>query len=252
MIDPGSVYGLTAGEDAPVNVADRLENKIDHLSTQQDKVEGYIEDIETLDNDVTRPEAADVGTWIDIEANRLTQYELNLKQIIEATEDLVEKCRSDPAAGSIGYHYWFLLNIYIDDIQDEIDSLQSDVSRATVTKIKNAVELFDDLYTRIQDSDAIPMYFDSRESLLGKLEEFGDEVFDLEGQHGATSLSIPEDYDDLSELNSEFQSVEWQLTELNRDMTTIEEQSESVRKEFQKTKSAVMDLLRREKVAMNE
>jgi len=246
------LYGLTAGEDAPVDVADRLENKIDHLSTQQDKVEGYIEDVETLDDDVTRPEAVDIGTWIDIEADRLSQYKLNLKQIIEATEDLVEKCRSDPAAGPIGYHYWFLLDIYIDDIQDEIDSLQSDVSRATVTKIKNAVELFDNLYTRIQDSDAIPMYFDSRESLLGQLEEFGDEVFDLEGQHGATSLSIPEDYDDLSELNGEFQSIERQLTELNRDMTTIEEQSASVRKEFQETKSAVMDLLRREEVAMNE
>ena len=246
------LYGLTTGEDAPVDVANRLENKISELSSQLQKIENHIEDVNTLDDDVSPPEEADVGTWIDIDANRLTQYELNINQIIEATEDLVEKCRSDPAAGAIGYHYWFLLDIYIDDIQDEIDSLQNDVSRAHVTKIKNAVELFDDLYTRIQDSDAIPMHFDSPESLLGQLEDYGDEVFDLEGKHGATSLSIPEDYDDLTQLNGEFQPVERQLNELNQDMTTIENQSESIRVDFQETKSEVTDLLEPEEVVPNE
>lgn len=97
------------------------------------------------------------------------------------------------------------------------------------------------------------MYFDSRESLLGQLEDYGDEIFDLEGQYGATSLSIPVDYDDLSQLNGEFQPVEQQLSELNRSMDTIEDQSDSVQTEFRKAKSAVIDLMRREEeVVMNE
>lgn len=244
--------GLTAGEDAEIDIADRLDNKIDDLSTQRKQVEGYIEDIETLDNDTTRPDVANVGTWIDIEANRLDQYKQNLEKIIEAAKDLVAKCQSDQIAGPIGYHYWSLLNIYIDDIQDEIDNLHTNINRATVTNIRNAIEIFDDVYIRIQDSDAIPMYFDSRESLLGQLEEFGDKIFDLEGQHGATSLSIPEDYDDLSELNHELQSAERQLTKLNNNMITIQEQSESIREEFQEAKSVATSLLRREEVIMNE
>ncbi|MFC6734760.1 hypothetical protein [Halolamina salina] len=246
------IRGLTTGSDPAIDVPQRLENITDNLRDQKETVEGYIEQVESLDERVTPPESVSVGTWIEITAARLEQYKTNLKEVINGVTDLIDKCQVDSTAAPIGYHYWFLLQIYLDDISDQIEDLQSEISRASVSDIDEAVQLFDQVYSRAEHSGTVSMHFSSRESLLKRLEDYGNDVFDLESHLGATSLSIPEDREDLSELNGSVETHKQYLTQLNNDLKMIEDESDVVAEELEQTKRALVDLLEPEEVTIND
>jgi hypothetical protein len=246
------IRGLTTGPNPAIDVPQRLENIVDELRDLKDTVEGYIEQVETLDEKVTPPETISVGTWIDISATRLEQYRMNLKQIISGVTDLIDKCNADSTAAPIGYHYWFLLQIYRDDISDQIKDLQSEISLASVSDIDEAVQLFERVYSIAKSSEAVSMHFSSRESLLKRLEDYGNDVFDLESHLGATSLSIPEDRQDLSDLNNRIEAHKRHLTKLNNGLKTIEAESDAVADELEQTKKALTSLLEPVEVTMND
>ena len=246
------VRGLTTGPDPAIDVAKRLENTITDLQSLKNTVDDHIEEVETLDDMVSSPESVPVGTWIDIKSNRLQQFRTNLKEIITGVTDLIDKCRADSTAAPIGYHYWFLLSIYKNDISDQLEDIQSDISQSSVNHLADAVQLFDQVYSTAAESEAVQMHFSSRESLLKRLEDYGNDVFNLEKELGATSLSIPEDREDLAELNSQAKEKRNHLSGLKNDLEEIERQSDALQDELEQTKAALDELLAPSEVALND
>lgn len=246
------ICGLTTGPDPDIDVASRLEAVISDLKQEKETIGGYIEDIEWLDETLSPPDCADVGSWIQIKANRLDQYESNLNSIINGAQDLKEKCEADSAAAPIGYHYWFLLKIYQQDISDEIDDLQSDVNQANIGEIEDAIALFEHVYNSVEESEAIEMHFRSREALLSKLEDYGNTVFALEDTLGRTSLSIPEDRDELADLNEAVGTHTRHLTQLQQDIESIESKSTTIWSGVDDTKTKLRELFERSEVVANE
>lgn len=237
------IRGVTTGGDPPVEVDKRLQNVIDRLERKKDVVETFIEQVETVEKDLTPPESMSVGTWIDVNASRLEDYRQNIEAVIDGTNDLIEKCRADSAAAPIGYHYNFLLEEYIDDIGEEIDSYQSDIQAASVGSIADAKNLFDAIYEDMKTADAVPLHFDSRESLLAEFEALGEEIFDLERHHGATAISLPEDQEDLRELDDTVGSHIESLSRLQNALRTIEQESETLQTEFETAQQEAERLL---------
>lgn len=246
------ICGLTTGSDPDIDVAARLKTVIADLKREKETVGEYIEDMEQLNETLSPPDCADVGSWIQIEANRLNQYESNLNSIINRAQDLKEKCEADSTAAPIGYHYWFLLKIYQEDISDKIDDLQSDVNQADVAEIEDAIALFEHVYDSAEESEAIGMHFSSREALLSRLKDYGNTVFALEEELGATSLSIPEDQEKLANLNEAVGTHTRDLSQLQQDLESIESQSKTIRSGVDDTKVKLRQLFERSEVVANE
>lgn len=237
------VRGVTTGSDPSVEVDKRLENVIDRLERKKDVVETFIEQVQTVEADLEPPESANIGTWIDVNASRLEDYQQNISTVIEGVEDLIEKCRADSEAAPMGYHYHFLLDEYIEDIGEEVDNYQSDIQAASVSNIADAKNLFDAIYEEIETADAVPLHFDTRESLLAEFEAFGEEIFDLERHHGATAISLPEDQDDLRQLDDTVGSYIESLSRFQEALGTIERESQTLETEFQTARQETETLL---------
>lgn len=242
------IVGLTKGTHPEIDVAARLQELVGRLEDEKTTLESYIETVESLNSDLTAPESAEVGAWIDIKCDRLQDFRRNLENIIEGTVDLIDKCQSDSSAAPIGYHYWFLIQEYLDDIGESIDDFESDIHSANVNQISDARSLFNSVHEQIRESDAIALHFDSQERLLSRIETLGDDIFNLERHHGGTSISLPEDLEDLRELNDMVEEHIETLHNIDEDLSTIESESESLEAAFNECKAAAEALLTPEKV----
>lgn len=238
------VCGMTKASNPHLDVVARLRQMKTHLESHLSTVSGYIEDVETLDSELHLPERLDDVSPIEINHNRIDQYRSNLEKIISATEDLIEKCDTTPSAGPIGYHYLFLLREYRDDIGDQIHAFESSILAAETTQIQNGRIIFNDLCDNIEHSDAIPRQFESRQDLLDKLEDFGQEIFDLESHHGATAMSIPEDTEALQELNETVGKYNEILNEIQTDLNEIERLTSELEPQFVECKEIIEQLLK--------
>jgi hypothetical protein len=246
------ICGLTKGSNPALDIPARLRQIKSDLKKQLTNIEEYRESIETLNTKLEPPESVDVGTWIDIRSDRLGQYEDNLENITKATDDLIQKCENDPSAGPIGYHYLFLLREYLDDISDQIHGFDSDVSAAEVTEISNARRLFDDVYEKASSSEVIALYFESGDDLCDSIETVGDEVFNLEGHYGATTISLPEDLDDLRALNETIGEYTDTLYQMREDLETIEETAEDLEPQLEQCRKQIAKLLQPAEVTSND
>lgn len=246
------ICGLTKGSNPALDVPARLRQIKGDLEKQLSNVQDYRESIETLNTKLEPPESVDVGTWIDVRSDRLGQYEDNLENITEATDDLIRKCENDPSAGPIGYHYLFLLREYLDDISDQIHGFDSDVSAAEVTEISNACRLFDDVYEKASSSEVLARYFGSGDDLCDSIETFGDEVFNLEAHHGATTISLPEDLDDLRSINDTVGEYTDTIYQMREDLETIEETTEDLEPQLEQCRDQIAKLLQPAEVSSND
>lgn len=240
------ISGLTIGDDPEIDIKARLQNIISDIETEINTIENYKNQVNSRNNQLTPPDSVNVGTWIDIKASRLDQYETNLKQVREGVKDLIEKVESDSSTGPIAYHYWFLLNIYIDDISEQIDDLESQILAANVDEITDAVRLFERVYAMVAEEEFIEIVFDSREDLLDRVEQYGERIFDLESHIGHTELSIPEDNDDLKQLNSKVSDHTQHLSSLERDLESLKSNSEQLEQELEESRETLLSLLTEE------
>lgn len=246
------ICGLTKGSDPALDVPARLRQVKTDIETQLNNVQDYRESIESLNTKLEPPESVNVGTWIKVRSDRLGQYEENLENITEATDDLIRKCENDPSAGPIGYHYLFLLREYLDDISDQIHGFDSDVSAAEVTEISNARRLFDDVYKKANSSETIAPYFESSDHLCDSIETFGEEVFNLEAHHGATTISLPEDSDDLRSLDKTVGEYTDTLYQMRENLETIEETAADLEPQLEQCREQIAELLQPAEVASND
>jgi hypothetical protein len=246
------ICGLTKGSNPALDVPARLRQVKKDLDTQLNNVRDYRESIESLNTKLEPPESVDVGTWIKIRSERLGQYEDNLENISKATDDLIQKCENDPSAGPIGYHYLFLLREYLDDISDQIHGFDSDVSAAEVTEISNARRLFDDVYEKASSSEVIAPYFKSNDDLCDSIESFGEEVFNLEAHYGATTISLPEDLDDLRSLDQTVGEYTDTIYRMRENFEKIEETAKDLEPRLEQCRRQITDLLQPEEVTSND
>ncbi len=238
--------GLTTGENPEIDIKSRLQNLISEIDSELNTIGNYKDKVKNRNDTLTPPDSVNVGTWIDIEASRLGQYETNLTQVRTGVEDLIEKVDSDPSAGPIAYHYWFLVNIYIDDISDQIDDLESQIATATVSDITDAVRLFESVHTTISEKEFIKFVFENRQKVLHQFEDYGNQVFNLESHAGHTELSIPEDNGDLEDLNDIVGEHIKHLSSLENDLETIESNSEALEEELDECRDVLLDLFMNE------
>jgi hypothetical protein len=246
------ICGLTKGSDPPLDVPARLRQVKGQLETQLTTVRDYRKSINSLNKKLESPESVDVGTWIEVRSDRLSQYEDNLKNITESTDDLIQKCENDPSAGPIGYHYLFLLREYFKDISDQIHGFDSDVSAAEVTEISNARRLFNDVYEKASSSEVIAPYFESSDKLCDSIEAFGEEVFNLEAHHGATTVSLPEDLEDLRSLDRTVGEYTDTLYQMRENLKTIEEAAENLEPQLEQCRKQIAELLQPAEVTSND
>lgn len=246
------VRGLVTGSSAEIDVTSLLEGTVSDLESHLGKVESHIESIEAIGDQLAPPEAISVGNWITVTTDRLDQYQENLSDLINGAEDLIKRCETGSEAKPIGYHYWFFLNMYQANTGDNIDGFKSGIDAVSIEHINDARNLFSEAYIKASESEAVPIYFESREKLLSELEKFGDEVFDLKSIIGAESLSLPEDRENLADINEDIGGYVGELKQLNEDLKTIDDQSETVREALEETKAELRQLLTRNEVATNE
>jgi DNA repair exonuclease SbcCD ATPase subunit len=142
--------------------------------------------------------------------------------------------------------------MYEENIRDNIDDFKSDIDAISIEHINDARNLFSEAYKQVQGSNSVPLHFGSKEHLLAELEEFGDDVFNLKSTLGASSLSLPEDREDLQALNDSVRVHIKELQQLNEDLGTIEQQSKAVREALDQTKSELRELLTRKEMNVNE
>lgn len=237
------ISGLTIGDGPEIDIKARLRNIVSEIETEISTIEDYKEQVDSRNNQLTSPDAANVGTWIDIKASQLDDYETNLEKVQDRVEDLIKKVEADSSAGPIGYHYWFLTNIYIDDISEQIDDLESQISAANVDEITDAVRLFESVHAIIAEEEFVEFVFDSREDLLDRVEQYGNRIFDLESHLGYTELSIPEDNDDLDKLNRTVGKHTQHLSSLEQDLRSIRSNSEQLEQELEESREALLNLL---------
>lgn len=243
------ITGLTTGEDPEIDIKSRLRNVISEIDSELATIEDYKDKVANRNETLTPPETVNVGTWIEIKASRLNQYETNLTQVRTGVEDLIEKVDADPSAGPIAYHYWFLIDIYLDDISDQIDDLESRIASVNVSDITDAARLFESIHATVSEKEFVDLVFESRQKVLSQVEKYGNQIFDLESHIGHTELSIPEDNDDLENLNSTVGEHITYLSSLENDLETIEAQSVELENELDESKSVLMDLLERKEKA---
>lgn len=246
------IRGLISGDSPEINVVQSLNYTLEELGSHRTEVETYVESVEAKAEQLTSPESVDVGSWISVSTDRLDLYESNLSNIIAVTKNLIEQCKTRSGFEALGYHYWFFLKEYEPNIRDQIDDFSADIGAISIEHINDARNLFSEAYTMAQDSDAIPMYFKSREQLLAELESLGDEVFDLRTEIGAPSLSLPEDREQLEELNNSVKQHIEDLQQLNSDLKMIDRQSESVRDEIEETRRELRILLTPPELIQND
>lgn len=237
------ITGLTTGENPEIDIKSRLRNVISGINSELATIEDYKDQVANRNDTLTPPDAVNVGTWIDIKASRLDQYETNLTQVRTGVEDLIEKVDAAPSAGPIAYHYWFLLDIYLKDISDQIDDLESQITTATVSDITDAVRLFESVHTIVSEKEFINIAFENRQKVLRQVEDYGDQIFDLESHIGHTELSIPEDNDDLESLNDIVGEHITHLSSLENDLETIEAGSEELEEELDECRNVLISLL---------
>ena len=246
------IRGLVTGSSPDIDVTQNLTQTVDDLEDDLTTIDEHLESIEAKADQLDPPESAPVGNWITITTDRLDQYRDNLSGIIKAAEDLIERCQTGSGSETIGYHYWFFLKLYETNIRDNIDGFKSDIDAISIEHINDARNLYSEAYEQIKDSESIPLHFGSKENLLVELEEFGDEIFDLKSTLGASSLSLPEDRNDLRDLNEDVRIHITELQQLNDDLKTIEQQSETVRETLDETKAQLRELLIRKEMSVNE
>ncbi|WP_226483088.1 hypothetical protein [Natrinema amylolyticum] len=243
------ITGLTTGENPEIDIKSRLRNVISDINSELATIEDYKDQVANRNNTLTSPDTVNVGTWIDIKASRLDQYETNLTQVRTGVEDLIEKVDAAPSAGSIAYHYWFLLDIYLEDISDQIDDLESQIATATVSDITDAVRLFESVHTTISEEEFIDIAFENRQKALGQVEDYGDQIFDLESHIGHTELSIPEDNDDLEKLNNIVGEHITHLSSLESDLETIKAESETLEEELDECRNVLISLFEKKETS---
>lgn len=246
------ICGLTKGSNPALDVPARLRQIKGDIEKQLSNVQDYRESIETVNTKLKPPESADIGTSIDVRSDRLGQYESNLKNITGATDDLIQKCENDPSAGPIGYHYLLLLREYLDDISDQIHAFDSDISAAEVTEISNSRRLFNDVHEKASSSEVLARYFESDDNLCDSIEKFGHEVFNLEAHHGATTISLPEDLDDLRSLSDTVGEHTDTLHQMREDLETIEETAEDLEPQLEQCRNQIANLLQPAEVSSND
>lgn len=246
------IRGLVTGSSPAIDVTQNLTQTVADLEDNLTTIDEYLESIEAKADQLEPPEPVVVGDWITVTTDRLDQHQDNLTRIVNATKDLVERCQTGSGSEPIGYHYWLFLDMYETNIRDNIDDFKSDIDAISIEHINDARNLFSEAYKQVQGSNSVPLHFGSKEHLLAELEEFGDDVFNLKSTLGASSLSLPEDREDLQTLNDSVRVHIKELQQLNEDLRTIEQQSKAVREALDQTKSELRDLLTRKEMNANE
>jgi hypothetical protein len=177
------VSGLVDQETPEIDIVRRLQEIENRVDDQIDTLYQSQNDVRTLDDRFESPKASDVDNWISLDTDQLDEYEENLVTLREGVRDLISKVSSDFSAGSVGYHYWFLLDAYLETLRPEVTDFVSDIPKEEdVASTKKAVRLYDECYYKISNDDFVENVFEDRESLVNLLEQYGRDAFDL-GEH---------------------------------------------------------------------
>lgn len=184
------ISALVDGADAEIDIAARLSTVENMVTEEVETLQECRDEIQAFDDRFNPPASADVGNWVSIDTDELDQYEDNFVALLEGIRDLVSKVSSDPSAGSVGYHYWFLLHAYLETIRPEISDFASEIPPGNVAAIMEAADAFDDCYHQVATDEFIKTAFNDRQQVVTQLEKYGKEAFDLKSHLQSTSLAL--------------------------------------------------------------
>lgn len=187
------VAGLTSGSESAIEMGPRLEELTDDITATHQRVTDCIKRVDALNEQLHPPNSVSVGTWFDIETARLDEFVLNLETLRTGVDDLSKRTEQTTSAGPLAYHYWFLITRYLEVMNRRIDAVESTIANTSLATINETIELYDDLYERLETAPFVAAAFDDREALLAQLEAYGNQVFDLQGHLEQTSVAIPDD-----------------------------------------------------------
>jgi hypothetical protein len=170
----------------------RLEELTDDITATHQRVTDCIKKVDALNEQLHPPNSVSVGTWFDIETARLDEFVLNLETLRTGVDDLSKRTEQTTSAGPLAYHYWFLITRYLEVMNCRIDAVESTIANTSLATINETIELYDDLYERLETAPFVAAAFDDREALLAQLEAYGNQVFDLQGHLEQTSVAIPD------------------------------------------------------------
>jgi len=187
------VAGLTTGTDPAIDIAERLRQVKSDIEAQHRTIDACRERVNEYRKQLRPPSTAAVGTWIDIDADRLDRYAANLDAVKQGVGDLVDAVTTDHSVGPIAYHYWFLLRSYVADMAEQLDGIEAAITASSVEQIVEATEVFDDVYSTVAEAAFIEPVFGDRAAMLDRLESYGDEAFDLEAHLEQTAVAVADD-----------------------------------------------------------
>jgi hypothetical protein len=185
--------GLTSGSDPEIDMGSRLGQVTADLEAAIDTVASCRQRVQTYDSRLEPPEAAAVGSWFEIESERLERYQSNLERLRDGAVDMREKVEADPAAGPIAYHYWFLLGLYLDDLTGQLERIDSTIDESLVADITDAVALFDEVHSTLESAPYVAFAFEDSETVVQQFEEYGDRIFDFREKLTRMSVATSDD-----------------------------------------------------------
>jgi len=257
------VAGLTTGADPAIDVADRLRAVGREIESQHRTIEDCRDRVNEYRQQLQPPSSAAVGTWIEIDTERLDRYAANLDGLKRGVDDLIDAVTADHSVGPIAYHYWFLLRSYVADMAEQLDGIEAAIAASSVEQIAEATDVFDDVYSTVAEAAFIEPVFGNREAMLDRVEEYGDKAFDLESHLEQTAVAVADDeamltqveaYDEqilVTEPDSQFARLEVPgeinaLEQLNRIVATHKQHLMRLRGELgtvAATQAAIDDLV---------
>ncbi len=221
----------TDGGDA-FDLAGELGDLGNKLEVYRSDFGAHLDTIDTYDDVLTQPSCTDVGDWPNLDSGKYLAYEQTLGTLSNGIDDLRERCELNRGISPYAWAYLLMLGEFIDQISDIVDKYEMKLNSVTLSNVKLLKATYTDLYQTVEDSDIIVQHLGSKNKVLARLEDVGNDIFDFNSMR---NIPLPKHIDQLSTVDSDSQ-------EYVEDVEHVRELVELLHSRQQTVDSATEDL----------
>ncbi|WGI17146.1 hypothetical protein [Methanonatronarchaeum sp. AMET-Sl] len=214
-----------------------LKSVLDHLNKLETKIEeNIINEIENcLQPALKMPEK---GKSIQISYTTVETILKHIKDAKEATEDLLGKCKVDRKLRPVGYGFSIIMERFNWLVENKLDEIENEIHKINLQEIENLKNEYSSIKTKIEDMDNLEKHSDSDFNINEEYIKFSREKLDLPEYVNAEDLEVPDQIDELNQLNKKAESINKEFfTKFSNKIDEIEEEKEELDANREKVKN---------------
>ena len=217
-----------------------LETVENNLRTYRTNFEEQVDTIETYNSILQTPDCASVGSWPTVDASTCQGHAHQLESLEKGVNDLKERSRVNSGIAPYAWAYLLMLRLFTDQVSETVDRYETKVNSTSLNNVQLLKEIYCDLYSSIESSDALQEHAASESELRANLESIGDEIFQFSD---TDNIPLPSHNDLLQTIETDAQELVPATEDLRELVDDIEAAHDQINADAEELRELLESLL---------